>query len=152
MECMLDSFVFCGGIGSSTVTYPGHLGPVLWSSNGVRDPVLFVELTGNVKQAGRAFKDGHRRAILLDVHDGRYASVGIDGLEKLRAELAGGHVHVNEVVGDSAWRISLALNLLACGSYSNIPQLLCSDGQLHWIHGGAAVDVQAWLRQLLGRE
>lgn len=107
--------------------------------------MLFVELAGDVQQAGGAFKDGHRRAILLDVYDGRHAPVGVDGLEPLRAELAGGHVHVDEVVGDSVWRISLALNLLARGSYSNIPQLLCSDGQLHWIHGGAAVDVQAWL-------
>lgn len=107
-------FSFAGDAWIFHHTYPGQLGPVLRSSDGIRDLVLFVELAGDVQQAGRAFKDGHVRAILFDVHDSGRASVGVDGFEPLSAELAGAYVHVDEVVRNSVWKVSRALDRAHC--------------------------------------
>lgn len=60
------------------LTHPRQLGPVLRSLKGIRDLVVLVELAGHVKKTCGTFKDGLGRPVLLDVHDGRYAPIGVD--------------------------------------------------------------------------
>lgn len=90
----------------SSFGHPGQLTPVLRSFDGARQLVVCVELARDI-QAGRTFK--YRRAICFDMHDSGRAPVWVDTLEPLSAPLSGGHVQVDEVVGDSVLRVSLAL-------------------------------------------
>ena len=41
--------------------------------------MFIAEVVGHVEQAGAALEDSYRRAILLNMHDGRHAAVRIDG-------------------------------------------------------------------------
>lgn len=75
--------------------------------------MLFVKLTGDVEQAGTAFENSHRRAIVFNVHKGGHTAIRIYGRVPLGLGFTSAHVQVDIVVWNAS-RLSVmyARNLL----------------------------------------
>lgn len=81
--------------------------------------MFLVKLTGDVEQAGTAFENSHRRAIVFNVHEGGHTATRIDGRIPLGLGFASANVQADIVV----WNASKMLVRYVCNFPESIGRI-----------------------------